>query len=168
VLAAPVHLVARDARIVNNSIKNVQVALRSLSQAIKALDPSLRGNVVSMEQNIEWRAQAVNQALQDGSMNVRRGPSVTTPEATALVPLIESLTLTTQDAMNTWIGAKRTIVRSGGKEAALRILRTQELAADEFTDAMLSKLPEITKYAGRAYGQLSKNLLQTAISQYRM
>jgi Hydrophobic surface binding protein A len=168
VLAAPVDLAARDARVIDNSIRNVQSSLRGLSIAIKALDPTLRGDVVSKEQNIERRAQGVTQALQEGTINVRRGPFVTATEATALVPIVESLTITTQETVNTWITAKRTIIKSGGKDAALRILRTQELAADEFTDAMLSKMPDIIKYAGRAYGQITKNILQTAITQYRM
>jgi len=168
VLASPLDLAARDVRIIDSSIKNVQVSLKGLSQAIKALDPTLRGDVVSKEQNIEWRAQAVTQALQQGTINVRRGPSVTTTEAAALLPIVESLTLTTQETINTWIGAKKTIIRSGGKDAVLRILRTQELAADEFTDALLSKLPEIIKYAGRAYGQRTKTIMQTAITQYRV
>lgn len=168
VLASPLDLAAQNARIIDSAVKNIQASLKGLSLAIKSLDPALRGDIVRQEQNIERRAQDVTQVMQEGTRNVRRGPNVDPREAAALVPVIEGLTITTQETVNTWIGAKRTIVKSGGKDAVLRILRTQELAADEFTDAMLSKMPEIIKYAGRAYGQRTKTIMEAAVRDYRM
>jgi len=102
-----------------------------------------------------------------GTNEIRKGPNVELLEATRLLTPIQGLTDATQAATNAWITAKNTIIRSGGREVVLKILRTQESNADVYTDAMVGKLPEVSKYIGRQYSQRVRASFEQAISQFK-
>lgn len=63
--------------------------------------------------------------------------------------------------------AKGSIVRAGGRQAVLTLLAAQEVATDEFVDAVNGKMPLVTLTAARIYGQRARTQVDLAIAAFR-
>jgi hypothetical protein len=80
---------------------------------------------------------------------------------------ISALMTATQTCMNNLITAAPAIKGLGGKDSSLSILLALDEVSDEFTDAMVSKVPLTTKGFGRSGGQKVKDMIAEAIKVFR-
>jgi hypothetical protein len=166
VFAAPVnHLQPRDTRVILASITTITKALQDENTALTALarNPNSK-DVVSA---LISKAHAVTGELRNAASSIAAGPSVDLVEGLTLVMPLNSITTTSDAAINAWGLAKSTIVKSGGKDQVLDILREQSVAAEKFADAMVGKIPELYKYIGREYGDHVSKKLRGVIEQFR-
>jgi hypothetical protein len=167
VLAIPVTIAVQETAVIEKWVKNVSNSLKQLSNAIQALDPDLAGDIAKQETDIENRSLDVINSLRDGASEIKRRPMVITIEITRLVDIVESITAQTQTTMNIWANAKPIIVQAGGREPVLRILTLALKATDDFTDAIVSRLPLTGIVMGRLYAQRSKAVIEQTIANFK-
>jgi len=166
VIAAPVgNIAARDTKVVLASISSITKSLQDMTAAINALYKN--PNSSDVVRQLKSKANSVTEQMKNGAASISAGPNVDLLESTGLIMPLNSLNLATDAALNAWISAKATIVKTGGREQVLDILREQGLAADRFTDAVLGKLPELAKYIGKEYGDLVSRRIRNAVEQFR-
>jgi hypothetical protein len=157
------NIVARDTRVIEKSIANVQASLRATDSAVRSLSNNAAGNA----QLVLQRGNELTTSLKQEASAIRNGPAVDFLEATMLLGAVEVLAQASESTVRSWLSVKRQVVQTKGQDAVLRILRENEVAAEEFTDAMVLKMPELAKYIGRAYGTRVKSAIQNAINGYR-
>jgi hypothetical protein len=166
VFAAPVNNIeARDTKAVLAAISSITKSLQEMSASINALYRNPTNNDVVSQ--LKVKATSVTGEMTRGTASVTAGPAIEFFEALSLTMPLGSLGSATDTALNAWLSAKNTIVKTGGREQVLRILRDQGIAADGFTDAVVSKLPQAYKYIGREYGDLVSARLRSTIDQFR-
>jgi hypothetical protein len=164
--AAPVKQIeARDTRVILNSISSITKSLQEESATLNALYKNPTSNDIVKQ--LKSKANAVTGEMRNGAAAVKAGPNVDMLEALNLVAPLANLNIAVDTAINAWVSDKATIVRTGGKDQVLDILREQLIAAEKFTDAVVSKMPELYKYIGTQHGDSVSKRLQNAISQFR-
>jgi hypothetical protein len=166
VFAAPINNIeARDTKAVLAAISSITKSLQEMSASINALykNPN-NSDVVSQ---IKTKATSVTGEMTRGTASVAAAPAIDFFEALSLTMPLGSLGSATDAALNAWVSAKSTIIKTGGREQVLKILRDQGIAADAFTDAVVSKLPAAYKYIGKEYGDLVSARLRSTIEQFR-
>lgn len=168
--AAPTKKAHQDTiAVIERGAKNISNNLKGLTSAIRDLDSSSRrGQDTSRQQiDIERRAGDVTNALRDSTNQVRRNRVLTTIEATSTISIVDDLAVTTQRTVDAWITAKPSIVRAGGRQAVLGLLAAQEVANDEFVDALIAKMPLASVPPAKHYGQRARNQLDLAIAAFK-
>lgn len=157
------NIAARDIRVIEKSISNVQTSLKAMDAAVRSLSLNAAGNAHTV---IE-RGNDLTATLKQEAAAIRKGPNVDYLEAMTLLGNVEGLAQATESTVRSWLSVKRQVIQTKGQDAVLRILRENEVAADEFTDAMVQKMPELAKYVGRAYGSRVKVAIDNAINGFR-
>jgi hypothetical protein len=161
--ASTIELAPRDVRVIDKSIQAVQASLRAMDSAVKSLTNNPLGNA----QVVLQRGNELTSTLRQEAATIRNGPNVEYLEAMMLLGNVEGLAQASESTVRSWLSVKKQVVQTKGTDAVLRILRENEVAAEEFTDAMVQKMPEIAKYIGRAYGARVSTAIQTAINGFR-
>lgn len=73
----------------------------------------------------------------------------------------------TADTSKAWVAAKTNIVKTGGKEEALRVLNDHQAAAGSFADALVSRMPNLAQGISRELKVPSVAAINTAINAYK-
>jgi hypothetical protein len=164
--AAPTsNIHARDTKVILSSITSITKSLQDESATLNALYKNPTS--ADIIRQLKSKASAVTAEMRKGASSVASGPNVDMLEALSLVGPLASLNSASETAISAWVYDKATIVKSGGKEQVIDILREQNVAADKFTDAVVGKMPELYRYVGLQYGDSVSKRLQNAISQFR-
>jgi len=167
VFAAPVgNIAARDTKLVLASITSITKSLQDMTAAINGLSKNPNSNDVVRQ--LKTKANSVRDEMKFGAASISAGPNIDLWESTGLILPLASLNSATDTSLNAWISAKAHIVKTGGREQVLDILREHGLAADKFADAVLSKLPELAKYIGKEYGDQISKRIRNAVEQFRV
>jgi hypothetical protein len=159
------YLEPRDTRPILASIASITKALQEETTALTALsrNPNSR-DVVSTLVN---KAHTLTGELRNAATTVATGPNVELFEAVGLTMPLTGLNSASDAAIAAWVSAKTTIVKSGGKDQVLDILREQSVVADKYSDVVVAKMPEIYKYLGNQFGASLSKKLHNAIEQFR-
>lgn len=168
--AAPINQAPQDTVVIERSVQNISNTLKGLTTAIRDLDAfSRRGSDTNrQEADIERRAGDVTNALRDAASQIRRIQPLNTIEAASIVDNIEELGATTQRTVDAWILAKPSVVKSGGRQAVLKLLAAQETATDEFTDTLVAKMPVSSVLPARFYAQRARVQVDQAIAAFKL
>ncbi|KAF2426550.1 hypothetical protein EJ08DRAFT_651654 [Tothia fuscella] len=166
-LAAPLGLVARETLVIENSIRTISASLQNLAAEIRALDNHRAGtpfndHVALIKHHGDDLANSISRAAGD----VRRAPNVNLNEANSLFLPVQNLADSTQRAVDAWIAAKNTVVRSGGQQVVVNIIRNQRNAGEEFTKAVVSKMPAAAAFVGQLYGDRVRASADLALRAY--
>ncbi|KAF2431606.1 hypothetical protein EJ08DRAFT_182520 [Tothia fuscella] len=166
IFAAPVdkrEITSRDARVIEKSIGSVQNALNALANAVRSLHSDTLNNAPSV---IARGNDLTNTVLREAGI-IRKGPNVDMGEAMMLIPKVEGLYQTALNGVNVWLSQKHKIIETKGQDAVIKLLRDNEQAHIEYTEAIVTKMPEIAKGAGRLSAMLVTTAIQGAINEFR-
>jgi hypothetical protein len=168
ILAAPVEAATKSTAIIEASIKDVMGSLEDLATALQSLDRIVRmgGDGNHQVAEIQKYSEDVTSSLQEGTAQIKTVPSLYTYESMSMVAIVQSLTDHVQTTTSAWIAAKSSIERTGGKEHAQMILEKQAAASDEFSAAILSKMPFMAISTAKRYSTKSKSSIQQAIQTF--
>jgi len=164
VIASPVDLASRDTLVIENSIRSIKASLENLAAEVSTLKDARDSAHISM---ISHHGDELSTQMKNSARDIRAGPNVELREANKLISPIQLLTDQTQRTMTAWINKKDVIINSGGQKPVLRILKQQEIDADDLTKAMADKLPEVSRYIGQQYSQRVHSSFEMAIRAYQ-
>jgi hypothetical protein len=166
-IAAPVSLVPRDSMIIEISLRSVSASLQNLVTLIQGLETHKGPNLNQHISMITHHGQELSSVMKKGANDIRRGPDATLFEATSLLGPVQQLEYATSKAVDAWIASRKTIIDSGGKYAVREILTSQQKDVDEFTQAMIKKLPFAAQYIGQTYATNVRRSIDRGISYFK-
>lgn len=187
ILAAPVDASAKDVASVQSTgvaqntgatqetltleraIKEVIDATGDLTASLQSIDRIVKmgGNPTQQQREIVQYSEDLTHNLHDGAERIKAMPALYTWESLGMMTTVQSLVDHVQSTVNAWIAAKNSIVKTGGKEVALSILQRQATASDEFSAAMMSKMPFAAVPTAMRYSSKSKSSIQQAIQAFK-
>jgi hypothetical protein len=159
---------AKDTGILDRSIKDVIESMDDLVAGLRSFDRVVKrgGDSNKAADDVQRYSEDVVSTLKDGTAQVKTIAALYTYESMNMVPTVQSLTDHVQTATNAWIAAKSSVDRTGGKEMAQMILEKQAAASEEFSAAIISKMPFMAVSAARRYSTKSKTSIAQAIQAY--
>jgi len=166
ILASPVQLIAQDTAIIEIAIRSAQASIQNLATLIQGLETHKGADLNRQVNMITRQGKELSQILRRGADDISKGPDVTLFESTNLLKPIQGLADSTQKAVDAWINSRNTIISSGGRDAVREILRSQEIDAQRFTEALNKKLPVVAQYIGNIYANQVKQSIERAIGMF--
>jgi hypothetical protein len=169
VAAAETTGAAQDTSTLQRAIKDVVDSTADLVVSLQSLDRivKLGGNPGPYQNEIVSFSEDLITNLKDGAAQVKAMPALYTFESMGMLSTVQSLVDHVQKTVNAWIAAKSSIVKTGGKDAALDILQRQSVASDEFAAAIVSKMPFAAVPTAMRYSTKSKSSIQQAIQAFK-
>jgi hypothetical protein len=160
----------RDASATNWAYTQIQAALDNLDKAFK--DRNLQYPRISDDQRIVTLLQS-NAALDDrlriGGREIRRGPMITTTEASAITPKSNALYYSVQNIMTSWKLEKPKAVAVGKQLWVLDELMNFSEAFVIFSDSLTSRLNStIEQRASQLLKGRFTNIIEAVITDYRL
>jgi len=167
--AAPIAPAKRDAQTITYVLTETGNALNSLTNSLNALARSSPrdSSGTFYQDGVEKGAAAVTRIMSSGARQIRGLKTLSLMEATATVSAANNAQSAQRKCTQAWLNARTTIMRfNGGREAALRMLRSNERAADELMQAITSKMPMLGQPVNQFLGLEAKMGVRQAIDAY--
>jgi hypothetical protein len=159
--------VKRDSAVIDRSLRNVSRSLDRLYTSIRSISPRMPAAEVNRRwPDVEMACHQVSDLLWADARDIRRAPAVNALESLSLLDPINTLESSTQRVINEWITIKPAINQSD-RTTILRILKDHSTAAQEYSDAILSRQSALTSPVGKYFGDRIKAIIETAIRAYR-
>jgi len=153
----------QSSRYIENSLRNLDRALVTLSNVVRDIDPRMKPNEVAtrwpiVDQISFWVTDLLQQDTRDIRVSSER---LTVAESNALVSPWNQVERDAEQVSNAWIRINRAITGDTRKKI-LRILEEQGAAATDYQNAILSRAPSTT---GSLYRAMVKAPMQKALQR---
>jgi hypothetical protein len=171
-LAAPIpsitkEIVARDYAVVEKELTYATAATKQFTRAINSLRPSVEDNR-AQAQEIDRTGHNLVEVKRRAAEEIRKTTKLTWSDARGIQDPIALLQTATQSCMSALTTSAPTIRNLGGRESILGILEDLDEISNEFSDAIVQKIPDSVKDRGKSSGQKTKAMIAPVIQVYRV